>query len=271
MSNSTIPLAAVLGAVLLAPGAAQAQPSNAVRDTIAAATAALAPGVRGGVRTIEYVVTGDGLTPVAGDGAWSPFKITNGVLDLNYAGPRRRNIINYAYPDGRKATVINGINGKVAWLESKPGVFSSVHAATYHATGTRGIWGTPHGIVRAAAMAAERDPGSVRVGRQDGMTTLSFVWNDIPTRIFLGDDNRPAMVAVNVVHPVLGPTVQETVYSGYRRWDGGAYFPTGIVQKAGGRVIETLKVTGFKTNPTVVVTVPESLRGQCGGRSDICD
>jgi glyoxylase-like metal-dependent hydrolase (beta-lactamase superfamily II) len=72
--------------------------------------------------------------------------------------------------------------------------------------------------------------------------------------------NQVERVQTWIDNTVLGDTLVETVYSEYRDF-GGVMFPARIVRNQGGHPVLDLTVSAVTANPTVDITVPDTVRG----------
>ncbi len=260
--------AGAVALLALAAFPALAQPS--AKAALEAASTALAPGGVKSVAGIQYVVSGTAATPTP-SGPWIETTIPEARITMSYTLPGRRSQNERIDAAGKSVKAISAINGKAGWVESAVGVFAApLPDPEAVALRTRFIWGSPHGVIWAATLAAEQNPQAVALSVKDGKTTLSFVWNGEPTRVVLNRLNLPEAVLVDITDPVLGKIVGETHYSGYRDWGGGVFYPSVIIQRLGGRIAETLAVSAFVANPPASYAIPESLRAQCGGSAASC-
>ena len=123
-------------------------------------------------------------------------------------------------------------------------------------TGNSG-WGggalalTPHGFVKAA-MSASPTMSSRRVGGRS-MTVISFTArNQYTVDGYINAQHLIEKVDTWVANPILGDTLIETTFAGYRDV-GGVKFPTRIVQKQGG--LPTLEVTVSDVRPNAAVNI----------------
>ena len=126
-------------------------------------------------------------------------------------------------------------------------------------TGTSG-WGsgtlalTPHGFVKAA-LSASPTMSSRRVGGR-AMTVISFTARDqYQVDGYINSENLIEKIDTWVANPILGDTLIETTFAGYRDF-GGVKFPMRIVQQQGGFPILELTVADVRPNAAVNIQAP---------------
>jgi glyoxylase-like metal-dependent hydrolase (beta-lactamase superfamily II) len=115
------------------------------------------------------------------------------------------------------------------------------------------IWLTPHGFLKAAM---ENNPTATKGARGTEITFKSGKYTVSGT---IDAHNFVTKTDTWVATPVLGDTLVETSYSGYRDFSG-VHFPTVIMQKEGGQPVLDLVVTGVKANPGLSLSVPDEVK-----------
>jgi glyoxylase-like metal-dependent hydrolase (beta-lactamase superfamily II) len=116
------------------------------------------------------------------------------------------------------------------------------------------LWATPQGFVRAA-MANQATTRQVKGG-----TSVSFiVGGKYKMEGLINAQNQVERVRTWINHPVVGDMPVETVYSGYRNFDG-VQFPSHIVQSQDGFPSLDLTVASVAANPAVDIAVPDNVR-----------
>ena len=120
------------------------------------------------------------------------------------------------------------------------------------------LWETPHGFLAAAAKSPTVTVTERRVGGQR-LRTVSFPRGRTHMDGDIDDANHVIRVETWIAHPVLGDLSMETVYGGYRDWNGIA-FPTRVTERWGGEVVLDLTVTEVAANAPVDLAVPRAVR-----------
>ena len=113
---------------------------------------------------------------------------------------------------------------------------------------------TPHGFVKAAAAASP----TISSRRVDGrtMTVIAFTArNQFKVEGYVNPQRLIDRIDTWVPNPILGDTLIETVFAGYRDF-GGVQFPTRIVQRQGGFPTLELTVTDVRPNAPVSIQAP---------------
>ena len=119
---------------------------------------------------------------------------------------------------------------------------------------------TPHGFVKAAA-AASPSISSRRVGGQT-MTVITFTARDqFKVEGYVNAQRLIDRIDTWVPNPILGDTLIETVFSGYRDF-AGVQFPTRIVQRQGGFPTLELTITDVRPNAPVTIQAPPAAAPQ---------
>jgi glyoxylase-like metal-dependent hydrolase (beta-lactamase superfamily II) len=119
---------------------------------------------------------------------------------------------------------------------------------------------TPHGFVKAA-QGASPTLASRRVNGRT-MTVISFTVRD-QNRVegFINADHLIERIETRIPNPILGDTLIETTFAGYRDF-GGVKFPTRIVQRQGGFPILELNVADVRPNAAVTIQAPPAAAPQ---------
>jgi glyoxylase-like metal-dependent hydrolase (beta-lactamase superfamily II) len=112
---------------------------------------------------------------------------------------------------------------------------------------------TPHGFLKAAM---ENNPTATKGVRGTEITFKSGKYTLSGT---IDAHNFVTKTDAWVPTPVLGDTLIETLYSGYKDFNG-VQFPTMIAQKEGGQMVLDLTVTSVKANPGLSLSVPEAVK-----------
>lgn len=115
------------------------------------------------------------------------------------------------------------------------------------------IWATPQGFLKAA-LANHAGSKSVQGGAEVSFT-VDGKYRYVGT---LNAKNQLERVKTWIDNPVLGDTLVETRFSGYKDFDG-VQFPAHIVRTQGGYPVLDLKVSGVKLNPAFELAVPQEL------------
>ena len=111
---------------------------------------------------------------------------------------------------------------------------------------------TPHGFVKAA-MSASPTLTARRVGFR-AITVISFTARDqYRVNAYINAVNQIEKIETWVPNPILGDTLIETTFAGYRDFSG-VQFPTRIVQQQGG--FPTLEVNVSDVRPNAAVNLP---------------
>jgi glyoxylase-like metal-dependent hydrolase (beta-lactamase superfamily II) len=115
------------------------------------------------------------------------------------------------------------------------------------------IWVTPQGFLKAArANNATSEPAN-------GGSTITFASAGKKYVGTINAQNRVAKVQTWLDTPVLGDTLVETTYSGYRDF-GGVMFPGRIVRTQGGHPVLDITVSEVKLNLPVEISVPDQVK-----------
>jgi glyoxylase-like metal-dependent hydrolase (beta-lactamase superfamily II) len=108
------------------------------------------------------------------------------------------------------------------------------------------LWLTPAGFLREAARSNAVATSKSMNGKK--YTVVSFMApNKAKFNGYIDEDNMLSRVETWIDTPMLGDTLLEVTYTGYKDF-GGVKFPTSIVQKQGGYPTLDLTVTDVKAN-----------------------
>jgi glyoxylase-like metal-dependent hydrolase (beta-lactamase superfamily II) len=199
--------------------------------------------------------------------AWPQFDVSSYTADINYATHSARVQI------VRKQTIEAGrqrpapveqrpdqyVSGEHAWnlapaANAAPGA-APVPTAQPASASERSaeIWATPQGFLKAAlAHKAASKPvtGGVEVSfSADGKYRYVGLINA---------KNEVERIRTWIENPVLGDTLVETRFSGYKDF-GGVQFPAHILRTQGGYPVLDLNVSAVKLNPQVDIAVPQEV------------
>jgi hypothetical protein len=206
------------------------------------------------VNRIYYIASGTLSVPGANK-SWTDYKLTRGMIEMNYAMPALRVDLQRTDAKGKADRSIEVARDVIAWNEVTPGV-GATRAQGAAPGRTWLIYTTPHGVVRAAMEQALKDPASVVTDAKG----FRFPSPAGQASVTLDTNKRPARIEIAINHPTLGATTVATDLSDYRDWEKlGMLFPARIVQTAGGRKLQDLRVSEYRTNPYVIFPVPEGL------------
>jgi glyoxylase-like metal-dependent hydrolase (beta-lactamase superfamily II) len=195
---------------------------------------------------------------------WPQFDVSRFVADINYDTSAARVQITRsqtiepgrARPAPVEQKVDQYISGNVAWNVAVPTASTpnppaapSVQPAAVEERSAE-IWATPQGFVKAAnANGAKTRPvaGGIEVSFTVG-GKYKYVG-------IINSKNQVERVQTWIDSPVLGDTLAETRFSGYKDF-GGIQFPGHIVRNLGGYPILDIRVADVKVNSGVSIAVP---------------
>ncbi len=112
------------------------------------------------------------------------------------------------------------------------------------------LWGTPHGVVKAAL---------ANNGTMQRRVIAFILPGRFTVRAAVNDQNLIDRVEAVIPHPVLGDMRVEMTYSDYKDF-GGVKFPTKIRQSAAGFPSLDLNVTDVQPDAAVSIQVPDAVR-----------
>lgn len=262
-------VAAVIAAAGLTAPAASAQDAAATVDAAARALGATT------LRTVQFSGWGsDYIFGQAYDGnaPWPRFNLPGFTISIDFAAPalrddrRRLQAENPALGGGFQPVVgelrqVWLLSGGYAWdVAGQTAVPAAVERDMRPAAEGRlaQIWLTPHGFIKAAqtgttTVRTETVRGTrkqiLRVRTSSGVTLEGT----------LNDRMLVERIETWVSNPVLGDTLFEAMFSGYRE-SGGVQFPTHILQREGGYPVLDVTVTEVKPNVPLAADVPAAIR-----------
>jgi len=199
---------------------------------------------------------------------WPPFDVSSYTADINYgtASERvqitRKQIVeaNRVRPAPVEQKADQYISGVYAWNLNAPAANAAagsapVASAQPAAVAERSaeIWTTPQGFLKAAlANHAISKPakGGLEVSfTVDGKSRFVGIVNA---------KNQVEQVKTWIDTPVLGDTLIETRFSGYKDFNG-VQFPSRIVRSEGGYPVLDINVATVAVNPVVGIEVPKEV------------
>lgn len=199
---------------------------------------------------------------------WPPFDLTRYTANIDYvnAAARVQIVRKQQVEKGRNRPVPveqradQYVNGSVAWnvappANSAPGTapVPSLQAAAVEERSAE-IWASPQGFLKAAlANQATSKPskGGVEVAFSPDGGKHRYVGT-------INAKNQLETVRTWIDNPVLGDTLVEARYKGYKDF-GGIQFPAHIVRVQGGHPILDLHVAEVKVNAAVQLPVPTEI------------
>jgi glyoxylase-like metal-dependent hydrolase (beta-lactamase superfamily II) len=152
------------------------------------------------------------------------------------------------------------VAGDVAWITGRPGgpatglPVTNVPDAKNVEERAMEIWATPQGFLRAAAANHATSAPTT-----DGGTEVTFMMGKHKFVGKINAQNEVQKLHTWISTPVLGDTLCEAAFTGYRDF-GGVMFPSHIVRTEGGKLRLVLAITSVKVNPDVHIPVPEGMR-----------
>jgi glyoxylase-like metal-dependent hydrolase (beta-lactamase superfamily II) len=221
-------------------------------------------------QSIEYSGTGRwfqfGQAP-APNLPWPPFDVSRYVANVDYvnAAARVQIVRKQQIEAGRNRPVPveqradQYVNGNVAWNvapppNSAPGTapVPALQAAAVEERSAE-IWLTPQGFLKAALA----NQATSKAGK--GGVEVSFSPDGKHRYVgTINARNQLEKVQTWIDNPVLGDTLFEACYSGYKDF-GGVQFPTHIVRSQGGHPVLDIEVAEVKINPAVQLPVPAEI------------
>lgn len=210
---------------------------------------------------LEFTGTGlwfqFGQAPVPGQ-AWPAFQVSRYVADIDYAARAARvqitrrqiNEPGRERPVPVEQSVDQYVAGSLAWNRTANATATVTPQLAAVPDRAAEIWSTPQGFLKAARQFQARV-------RADGEgAEVSFTVNGGTRYIgHLDRSGRVERIQTWVDTPVLGDTLVETRFEGYKDF-GGLLFPSRIVRSQGGHPVLDLQVSEVKTHPTVNLTPP---------------
>jgi glyoxylase-like metal-dependent hydrolase (beta-lactamase superfamily II) len=216
--------------------AAAGAPNQDAKTVLSNATKAMGAG---NLKTIQYSGTGTEFAfgqAVNPNSPWPPFADTSYTRTINYETPAWRvdRVLAPVPPDRRGGGLPPGpsqtvvVNSNTPWAQQVD------------------LWLTPFGFLRAAANANATVEAKSMGGKK--YTVVSFIApNKAKFNGYFDAENTLDRVETWVDNPMLGDTLIEANYSGYKDF-GGVKFPASIVLKQGGYPTLDLTVSDVKPN-----------------------
>ena len=225
------------------------------------------------VKTLRFTATGSGASygqAYSPGGAWPKITLSSYVRELDYdnAFTSERVVRARAEPKGGGALPLTGTasfgavaSGDRAWnlvnqmpVPRQPALSGRLHD----------LWITPHGILKAAALAQTRLAFRQFEGRN--FAAVSFAMPGVMNATaFIGESFLVERVESTVFDAVLGDTNVITTYAAYREFNG-INFPTRIAQTQAGYPTLDLNVSEVQVNLTLNPSVPENIARVSGER-----
>ena len=184
-------------------------------------------------------------------GPWPRFEVKNYIAAVDYKAPAMRLEMLRAQgehpPKGGGAQpfaidqrTIQVVNGNNAWSEggAQPAPNRGAEAERL-----RGIWLTPHGLVKAAVASNVTAEGKTFTVKAEG--------RDV--KVTLNDQNLVERAEYLTTNSVVGDVPVELTYSDYAKF-GDIQFPKHIVEKQDG--YPTLDITVSEVQPNAAVSLP---------------
>jgi glyoxylase-like metal-dependent hydrolase (beta-lactamase superfamily II) len=214
------------------------------------------------VQSLEFSGTGHwyqfGQAP-APDLPWPPFDVSRYVASIDYATPGARVQINRtqtiepgrARPAPVEQKVDQYVSGAQAW---NVGVAPAQTTVTAQPAAleerTAEIWGSPQGFLKAAlAHKAKAKP------TKDGVE-VSFAAGKYRYVGWINAQDHVERVRTWIDNPVLGDTLVETRFEGYKDF-AGVPFPSRIVRTQGGHPVLDIAVSDVKANSVAPIKAPD--------------
>jgi glyoxylase-like metal-dependent hydrolase (beta-lactamase superfamily II) len=217
-----------------------------------------------GAQSIEFSGSGQwfqfGQAPAPGL-AWPRFDVSAYTADINFdaASARVQITRSQSIEPGRvrpapvEQRVDQYVAGAKAWnLPTAANAAPQPQPAAAEERGAE-IWATPHGFLKAA-LANQASSRKLKDGVEVTFTTAA-------KQRYVGSinaHNQVERVRTWIDNPVLGDTLVETRFSGYRDF-GGVQFPSHITRSLGGHPVLDLNVATLKLNPAVELAVPKEV------------
>jgi glyoxylase-like metal-dependent hydrolase (beta-lactamase superfamily II) len=242
-------------AFLLCAGVASAQDAKTV---LQAAQKAM-----GDVTSIQYSGSGHinsfGQAYIPG-GAWPITLLTSYTKTIDYSSKSSEEMITHkelnppvkggGRPFAGEEKLEYFVSGQSAWDQPHGTPVPQLGAAA-----ERGlqIWLTPHGFLKAAM----ENNATAKKGAAG--TVVTFQAGKYKVEGTINTQNMVTKTVTWVPTPVLGDTLVETTFSGYKDYNG-VKFPANIVQKEGGSPVLELTVNDVKVNPGLMLSVPDAVK-----------
>ncbi|MGQ0733298.1 MAG: MBL fold metallo-hydrolase [Acidobacteriota bacterium] len=194
---------------------------------------------------------------------WPQFDVSSYAVTVDYETPAARVQMTRkqtiepgrARPAPLEQRIDQHVNGTSAWNVPvpPPGATASAPTPTPQPAAVEErvmeIWATPHGFVRAATanQATSQPSGSG--------TEVTFATGKYRYIGNINAESQVERVRTWIDNPVLGDTLVEFEYSGYRDF-GGVSFPSRVVRRQGGHQVLELDVASVTANPTTRIVTP---------------
>lgn len=205
-----------------------------------------------------------GQAPIPG-GAWPQFEVSSYSASVNFDEPAARVLltrIQTVEPGRQRPTPAEQklswfVSGDKAWNVAPPqGSPDAAPVATPQAAAVEErlteIWTTPQGFLKAAiANSAKSEVSSAGV-------QVSFAAAGHKYEGFINVANQLEWVRSWIDSPVLGDTLVETKFAGYKDF-GGVQFPAELTRVQGGYPVLHLKIASAKLNRAADIPVPENI------------
>ena len=236
--------------VLLATAVAWAVPAALGQDAKTILSNASKAMGADNLKTVQYSGT---ATEFAFGQAVNPSSPWPGFTDTSYT-----RTINYESPAWRVDRVLAAIpsNRRGGGLPPGPTQTVVIGANTSWAQQVD-LWMTPYGFLREAASNNATVTSKSMNGKKYTVVTFTAP-NKAKFNGYIDGQNLLSRVETWIDTPMLGDTLVEVTYNGYKDF-GGVKFPTGIVQKQGGYPTLDLSVTDVKPN------APANIQGNPAG------
>ncbi len=195
---------------------------------------------------------------------WPAFELSSYSADINYAQPAARVQIvrkqlteaGRARPLALEQRVDQYVGAGRAWNLAAPANAAAgaapVASAQPGALAERNaeIWSTPQGFLRAALANSART-----TTLKDGAAVSFTIDGKYRYVGQINAHNQLERVRTWIDNPVLGDTLVETRFSGYKDFNG-VQFPTHIVRLQGGHPVLDLTVDAVRANPALALSTP---------------
>ncbi len=189
-------------------------------------------------------------------GPWPRFEVKTYTAAVDYQTPAMRLDMlraqgehpprgGGAQPFATDQRTIQVVSGKDAWSEGGPQPAPNRGAETER---LRGIWLTPHGVVKAAMASG--------VTGEDKAFTFKAEGQDV--KVKLNDQNLVETVEYLTTNSVVGDVPVELTYSDYAKF-GDIQFPKHIVEKQDGFPTLDIMVSDVQPNASVSLPVPANV------------
>jgi glyoxylase-like metal-dependent hydrolase (beta-lactamase superfamily II) len=184
---------------------------------------------------------------------WPQFTVTKYTAGVRYDAPAfREELVRVDTQNPARGGGAGGFNPATGQGGMRPilGEQTQIRQATPRTdTGFLQIWMTPHGFLKAAAA------NKATVGNAGGRRTLSFqALGKYTVTGTLNDQNLVERVETRVDNTMLGDMLVETVYSGYRDYNG-VKFPARIVERQGGHPTLDINVGSVQPNGAAALEI----------------